>query len=435
MKKNLISAVAAGLALALAITSFGCESGNDNPVHYAYTRDRYGYDPAAAADAGDVFTYVAKPTNKLWNKEIEPETPTTGDAWAFEGTETAGYTITSESTGSGPEDSTGDLTYKDGVQAYNVCTGKFTDKEDYEYAAGKVVNTLEEVLVFDAATNTFEYYTNTSEWSCQEVVFLSATDWTNLKGKTGYDRVIGDKDTDYDINKAIAAQDADHTTPLYKRAYAFREADGEKVYHVVSRVTSKGVTVGFDQYVTKDGVVLFSDDLSSNTTDPFSPGYIKEPAPTAIGKFAFIGDGTYADGKILLTSWNNGTELYTFDDEAGTYTVDKDVSTWNPSNANNPVKTDIARDFPEKTTNPTAAERIPTYNYIADVFCKTGRTLNIAGKTVTANKIKTNLYTQELATDYKFDILLSASNKTYKAADYDKIPSLATSYEYVLQDN
>lgn len=32
MKKNLFGAVAAGLALALAITSFGCESGNDDPI-------------------------------------------------------------------------------------------------------------------------------------------------------------------------------------------------------------------------------------------------------------------------------------------------------------------------------------------------------------------------------------------------------------------
>ena len=55
MKKNLFGAVSAALALALAITSFGCESGNDNPIRAVTDADR------AALDAS-VFKYVAKPS-------------------------------------------------------------------------------------------------------------------------------------------------------------------------------------------------------------------------------------------------------------------------------------------------------------------------------------------------------------------------------------
>ncbi|MBQ3837206.1 MAG: hypothetical protein II814_08765, partial [Treponema sp.] len=55
MKKNLFGAVSAALALALAITSFGCESGNDSPIRVATDADRAALDKA-------VFKYVANPT-------------------------------------------------------------------------------------------------------------------------------------------------------------------------------------------------------------------------------------------------------------------------------------------------------------------------------------------------------------------------------------
>ena len=72
MKKNLFGAVAAGLALALAITSFGCESGNDDPIARLTDAD-------LANVTGQKFVYVATPTEyQPANTTAETPTGTTG---------------------------------------------------------------------------------------------------------------------------------------------------------------------------------------------------------------------------------------------------------------------------------------------------------------------------------------------------------------------
>jgi len=416
MKKNLISAVAAGFALALAITSFGCESGNDTPVHLAYTRDRYGYDPVAAAENEDVFTYVAKPTNVYFNNVTYKTTPEMGAVYAFlNGTDDCkftGYTTTIP----------GDTTYVNGVQSYNVCKGTFDTEgkdPDYTLEAGKVVNTWTETISFDPATKTFEYYDEKTTFTVKELVFCTDTEWgdddAGVTGKAGKQRVVK-VNSDYSLDDLV---DDARGGPNYAFAKAMR--NGAK-YIVKKTDTYKGVTI-FDttQYVNEDGDVLYEE---SDVFDPTATGF--HYAPIARGTFEITGN--FKVGSILITSWDDGNTMKVFNDEKGTYVeLESDPTTLDYVQYQDFTDgKDIEKEFPAESTT----THKDGYVDIASEICKKGRTLEIADLVVKTKKIKTDTTSDE--THYDFTSLLLTQDPKFIANGNYKYN--AKSCNYVLVD-
>lgn len=420
MKKNLISAVAAGLALALAITSFGCESGNDTPVHLRYTRENYGYDPKVAAENEDVFTYVAKPTNVYFNLAKVKNDGTVGTTFAFPSDAEDKYTGYTLGTQAGN-------TYVNGVQAYNVSKGTFDIEgkdPDYTLEAGKNVNTWTETISFDPATGTFEYYDEFTTFKVTELVFCTDTEWdgasgdTGVEGKAGKERIVK--------NNTIATLDdfvdAVRGTPNEPFAKALR--DGAK-YKVEKTDTYKGVQI-FDttQYVNADGDVLYE---VSTVFDPTAVGF--HYVPNATGTFEITGN--FKDGTILITGWDDGNTMKVFNDEKGTY-VELESNPLTPTIVKYQDFTDgkdIAKEFPETTTSTPA----DGYVGVASEFCKKGRTLSIASGTITGNKFKT--VTSDDPDDYEYTSLLLFQDPKFI---YNALPkyydSKNESCKYVLVD-
>ena len=414
MKKNLFGAVSAALALALAITSFGCESGNDSPLRNPTDADRAALDKAT-------FKYVANPTNIL---VTEADLTDKSAALFGASTEITGYTLQPSM----------EKLYIDGVQSYNKKSGKIKTEKKAE--VGNVYNTFSETIALKY-DGTFEYTDSTSNYEVKEIVFETDAQWGAAgRGQAAYER-IEDTGDNYEIADAVVAAKGAYDTKktafeaaetawknagslptgsektaydaakaafeaaesAYYLAWAFRE--GAR-YTILDKTTVAGKTTGSLKYVEKldGGKVYYTKDLSGGETKA-----------KASGKYTI--DGTYKQASILITTW----EKLDFDDAAGTY-VDRSTS------LNNPNKGDIERDYPEKSYTPAVVGK----NNIASKFCKKGRSLSLNNGVITTNKIETSLDT--VAADSKtYEQLFGFSNVTYSAYP----DAYKTSYNYKLQ--
>lgn len=148
MKKNLISAVAAGLALALAITSFGCESGSNDPV---------AIQAATAYTNGNKFTYEVFPTEYTYNGENVANTSTTytdGRVHYFGTSYDAGWTKNS---------------YINGVNAFNRNTGAVLGEIEKKAqfvspVLGNYCATKKQTVVLDAKAQTITWTQDTTTY-------------------------------------------------------------------------------------------------------------------------------------------------------------------------------------------------------------------------------------------------------------------------------
>ena len=164
MKKNLFGAVAAGLALALAITSFGCESGNDDPIARPEFAD-------LAAVKGSKFTYVATPTEWKYTAAV------TNKNSASDGTK-KGQVIKYDGSGELATNITGYTydTYIDGVQNYNKVTAESWDKaKKSEPKVGDVINTKSETITLNAGDKTFTWSAASSAYEVRGIRLSAAT--------------------------------------------------------------------------------------------------------------------------------------------------------------------------------------------------------------------------------------------------------------------
>ena len=143
MKKNLFGAVSAALALALAITSFGCESGNDSPVRAVTDADRAALDKAT-------FKYVANPT-EYTNTTASTDT-SSGTVGSYEWT-----------------------SYVDGKLAYNRNTSATTKGDVDGTKGGDVIKTKKVTLSLDVNAGTWSALEETTSKEVFDIIDFEDT--------------------------------------------------------------------------------------------------------------------------------------------------------------------------------------------------------------------------------------------------------------------
>lgn len=148
MKKNLFGAVSAALALALAITSFGCESGNDSPIRAVTDADRAALDKAT-------FKYVANPT-EYTNTTASTDT-SSGTVGSYEWT-----------------------SYVDGKLAYNRNTSSTTKGAVDGTKGGDVIKTKKVTLSLDVNAGTWSALEETTSKEVFDIIDFEDT------AKSGY---------------------------------------------------------------------------------------------------------------------------------------------------------------------------------------------------------------------------------------------------------
>ncbi len=458
MKKNLISAVAAGLALALAITSFGCESGNDNPVHYAYTRGRYAYADDAAAEAGDVFTYVAKP-----NSYTAVRSNTTMPATYYD-KDTRNYnTIKGTYTW---------VSVVDGKNSYNVIFSD-TKKDDVDGTnVGDVLSTMEKQIALNAAEKTYvvsEFATVTKVYKLVDNDYTSTSHEDNNYLSTyemGWDVDAGSSSTvlvpaagAYDVvdhryhgvggsEPADYASGEDDSIDDVKRALHevivdqlevieeikndplsldedLAEALKDLSYFQANLAFAEGATVWISKQSSLSGVLTKEDTFLTKVGGAVVSTYLEvagdyEPI-TGTYKVA---SGNYKDGTILLTSIEEDGVEIVFDDEKGKYYLD----------GMGPYDLDAQfYEADEARTLGGGQGRYATYT-------KKGRTLNIAGGVLTSTAVFDSYSTGSSIVVKTNDFFLGKSYDTYKAAYEEALDDTShtvreTSYKFVLDDN
>ena len=377
MKKNLFGAVSAALALALAITSFGCESGNDNPVRAWTDADRAALDKA-------VFKYVANPTNYT--------AANLDTATLFDGDATGGYSL---KTGM-------NALYINGVQAYSLADGKFgVENVKKDGKPGTVYNTTNENVALNAADNTFEYTTDKTAYSVTGLeAAASATKTYNYAlGATTVDAaylntLVTDVATKTDAvtaatvdwKKAGEPASGSEKTALDNANTALTAAkkleEAARMYvifgatkYIEETKTVAGVMTGTRTYYKDDKVVGDPVKLSGGSASS-TKGVYK------------INDTNYMTSKFLLTTV--GDNVFFDDDPSNYYTV-KGVRQVNK----------IETDFPEATSE----------------YSKKGRTVSITGGNLKADVIDSK----------------SILGIGYASAD-DFTNNKRTAYTYVLQN-
>ena len=435
MKKNLFGAVSAALALALAITSFGCESGNDSPVRAVTDADR------AALD-GSVFKYVATPTE-------------------YTGT---GTPVTEEETKVGKTGSTvagfAYNKFENGSQNYNIKSGDWGKVDVTKPAVGDVINTKAETIALNAKDNTFEYGSSSSAYAVRELI-LSTT--TTPDGAAAYDIITASvSQTDQERidaaktalttakNETADAQTAFNTvynglSAADKAAFDAMTEDQKKAaqttyatladkktaqtaaqnqfdwstvwkegarYSILDTKTVNGATTGSLKYLTKldkDGKVVKTVDKKGG-----------EAKAAATGSYKVVDSG-YNTGSILITKLVKGDNTYVFDDDNDHYTL----------NGLEIYSSKISVDFDTQTTTKGKT-----------TYSKKGRTLLISNGTLTSQKIETNNSTVTADVNKTYAFLLNSSNDTPKkaaddagntAAGHSGVNLYAASYSYVLQ--
>ena len=420
MKKNLFGAVSVALALALAITSFGCESGNDDPVMLATDADN---------PITEGFTYLASPT--------EYTAITTG---------LGGYYDTDRAVGT--QGNYQWFSYKDGVNKYNRVNGlrtgvdgtkvgdviltkaeSFTLNADGTYEIVEMSTDKEafEVVKWDAANAGDDYTiaipvefvaTVNSPASFAGGVFNGTTytpavidygevdsdtvDWRDVLAML--ENAISDtEDAAAYINQAnevekvsdpsaplpyesqadAVADDLEDLNKAYQLAqicasYSGKDGQAYVTYAVKDTATVGGVTLGsMTYYDKKGGKVVKSFDLSGG-----------EEA-VAKGTWEFI-SGDYLNGKILITS----DDVYAYNDAKGTY-VGEDGFTFY-----------IDEDFPVASTTTSGS-----------LNQKKARTLTISNGVLTGTRVETTMDPGiQAANNRHWGFRYASGYTTYKAA-------------------
>ena len=455
MKKNLISAVAAGLALALAITSFGCESGNDTPVHLAYTRARYAYADDAAAEAGDVFTYVAKPNSY---QAIPDSTGYyTADHRVYGGTighyewrsviegENA-YNVISSDTKKGDVDGTkvgdrvstvelqislnaADKTYVVNTVTTQVAVNQLVaadytgtdDSYDSTFYLGWKIDALEASPDFGVPhvsgyDSRYHDYVSPVATPGQIDLYAHGTANTIVEVKQKLHDVIVDQlEVIEDIKNDPLSKEEDLAAALldlsaYQANLAY--AEGARVW--ISKQSSlSGILTKEDTFLTKEGGKVISTYLEvAGDYEPITGTYK-------------VAGGNYKDGTILLTSIEKDGVEIVFDDKEGKYYLD----------GMGPY--DMKDQFYEAPTTEVGGDvgREATYT-------TKGRTLKIADGVLTSTAVldEWTLVSAGVKENTN-DFLLGDSFDTYKDA-LDEVTDHTqswthknTSYKFVLDDN
>ncbi len=423
MKKNLFGAVSAALALALAITSFGCESGNDSPIRAVTDADRAALDKAT-------FKYVATP-NEYTPAGTTRETPSGTDS-------TTGYDWVS---------------YVNGTLAYNRKSDSAAKSATVKGTeVGDVIKTKKETVTLDVNAGTWSKLAEATSLEVFALVDHTATGTTANCTLTSKAVQISE---DYDATHrviAIAAGTLSGTyspsviTPGYittyngANGYADVKAKFDNVIDTIKALKSDYVTSAAIKDANKaidDDIealnlelayidakwhgatkVIVSTDAANTKTTKFVddngkeviPAIVKKgTAPEAVtGKYTLL-SGNYKTGSILLTTWNK----VTFDDANDAYVTDAGY------------KGKISVTYPVASTTRVGA-----------LGQKDSRILTIANGVLTAPKI---LVTQSDAVDpnRQFGFILGASTTAYY--DNTAIGKHATardeyqSYSYKLQ--
>ena len=432
MKKNLFGAVAAGLALALAITSFGCESGNDDPIARPTDAD-------LANVLGSKFEFVATPTEyTATGTPISVEATKIG----LVGTPVAGYSYNK---------------FENGSQSYNIISGEWGKVNTSKPAVGDVINTKAETITLNAKDTTFEYGASSTAYAVRQLRL--STDAAITAGTGAYDTITAlASQTDQEridaaktalttaknetadaqaafntVYNAMSAADKaafDALTEEQKKAaqatYATLAAkktaqegaqnqfdwatvwkEGAR-YSILNTKTVNGATTGSLIYLTKleGGKVVKTVDKKGGTAKA-----------TATGSYKVLSGG-YLTGTILVTKFVQGDNTYVFDDDNDHYTL----------NGLEIYSSKISLDF--DTQSLTKGKT---------TFNKAGRTLSISNKTLTSAKIETN-FSSVADADKTYAFLLGKSHDTAQRA-YDEATNravphtgeniYAVSYSYV----
>ena len=187
MKKNLFGAVAAGLALALAITSFGCESGNDSPLAQPYERKTANYKIDIGKKFKDtVYEYKAAPTiyESFATTYVSNSTSGTGASFVTENTDKVSSTsVTTYQNGSIlASEAVTDLNYSwakyvDGIQSYNKLDGKWSGTAAKGTNIGDVTKTAYETFTIDTSDNTFKWSKKSSNYEVRGLRIYDSVEW------------------------------------------------------------------------------------------------------------------------------------------------------------------------------------------------------------------------------------------------------------------
>lgn len=409
MKKNLISAVAAGLALALAFTSFGCESGSNDPV---------GVTADTAYAEGKTFTYQAKPTE-----------------YTYGGISTTGVTVNDEGSQTITNWGTIVTRYIAGVNSYNRKSGAvkalIEEKAYYQAPAlGDVCNTKTQKIVLDAAKQTFTWTEETTEYQVvgiREYSFTTQGDqlsyitlpfyFYNYGGiiPTGYVAYTG----------ATAGYINTYTgtaTPAmtFDEQWAYAEARipadqklnalaGIAGTNSINNLLVKDVADAYKRgarfaiVAAKNGkgtIAYYKKLEGSFIQDDTNLNFVKKadytgvaPAAKGNGKYKLTGD--YQNGTIKITTWGN--EVYRDD---GYYYVD------------NVLQLKLA-----DTVHPDATAYTSTTPHAADKLYSKWRTLSIAGGVITAPRFFDSTYGG--ARESKNGFFLDSSFVKYADAVWD----------------
>jgi len=185
MKKNLFGAVAAGLALALAITSFGCESGNDDPLAQPYERKTANYKIELGKKFKDtVYEYTAAPTSYVAMPYTRSNSFTTGFVTVYHNTDvvTQVAEVKAQAHSGLLSDAVTDTNYSwtkyvNGVKSYNKLDGKWSGATTKGTKNGDVVYTANEKITLDTSDNTFKWETKSSEYEVRGLRNLTEVSW------------------------------------------------------------------------------------------------------------------------------------------------------------------------------------------------------------------------------------------------------------------
>ena len=329
MKKNLFGAVSAALALALAITSFGCESGNDSPLRNPTDADRAALDKA-------VFKYVATP-NEYTPAGTTAETPsgtssTTGYDW---------------------------VSYVNGTLAYNRktdATAKSATVKGTE--VGDVIKTKKETVTLDVNAGTWSKLAEATSLEVFALVDYTATGTTTNCTKTSKAIQIAE---DYDASHTVititpGSLSGTYTPSVIAPGYITTYNGANGYADVKAKFDAAITTIKTlkSDYVTTAAVkdantaidndiealnlelayidakwhgatkVIVSTDAANTKTTKFVDDNGKEVIPAIVkkgtapeaetGKYTLL-SGNYKTGSILLTTWNK----VTFDDANDAY--------------------------------------------------------------------------------------------------------------------
>ena len=413
MKKNLFGAVSVALALALAITSFGCESGNDDPVMLATDLDN-------PVTAGSKFVYAVSPTiYEAMGSPITVETTKVGRDYSA----SSGYWYNK---------------MVDGETNYNIIDGKWGKASVDSPKTGDVIATLLETVTLDDDAKTWSYDTLATSWKVQAIEYNyfssrrtddkpayieliqqdSAADpsrketWEESKARYKEEATLAAAEVAVQADALAAAQeDLDEALALLDAAdrvdYAAATSDSERDAivgsHLASNVTAAKEALEHAQEtaepalqafavapyyehgaryvitasatvnrVTTTSVTYYGDKTNGNINlDKVVATTSSEDgtAKTLGGEYSI--SGSYKDGEVLITSIDDGETVIEFNDEKDRYTID-DVVYYDRK---------ASYDFPNAYTTEGTTRRGSTYS-------KKGRTLKIANGVLTSQKIK-----------------------------------------------